>query len=173
MFGEARLLLIEIDGGRERRESFQYRNCGEVVNSNRAYYCDPNNAAQVWNHNMYWLSMAPNGGGEPKAGSKVAAAINDSFGSFGDFAEAFKKAGATQFGSGWAWLVSKGGKLEVRKTPNAECPLTDEGVTTLLTMDVWEHAYYLDYQNKRPDYMEHFLANLANWAFAEQQLAGA
>ena len=130
-----------------------------------------NNAAQVWNHNTYWLSMAPNGGGEPKAGSKVADAINDSFGSFGDFAEAFKTAGATQFGSGWAWLVHKGGKLEVRKTPNAECPLTEDGVTTLLTMDVWEHAYYLDYQNKRPDYMTAWLEHLANWDYAEQQLA--
>ncbi|WP_370338520.1 superoxide dismutase [Parvularcula marina] len=130
-----------------------------------------NNAAQIWNHNVYWLSMSPNGGGEPKAGSKVAAAIKDSFGSYGEFADAFKKAGATQFGSGWAWLVHKGGKLEVRKTPNAECPLTDDGATTLLTMDVWEHAYYLDYQNKRPDYMEHWLSHLANWDYAEQQLA--
>ena len=103
-----------------------------------------NNAAQIWNHNVYWLSMSPNGGGKPKAGSKVEAAINDSFGSYDQFAEAFKTAGATQFGSGWAWLVSNNGKLEVRKTPNAECPLTDKGVVTLLTIDVWEHDYYLD-----------------------------
>lgn len=132
-----------------------------------------NNAAQIWNHNVYWLSMSPNGGGKPKSGSKVEAAINDSFGSYDQFAEAFKTAGATQFGSGWAWLVSNNGKLEVRKTPNAECPLTDEGVVTLLTMDVWEHAYYLDYQNKRPDYMTAWLDHLANWDYAEEMLASA
>ncbi|NNU16918.1 superoxide dismutase [Parvularcula sp. ZS-1/3] len=132
-----------------------------------------NNAAQVWNHTFYWNSMKPNGGGEPAADSKIGAAIKESFGSYDAFKKEFTDAGATQFGSGWAWLVSKGGKLEVRKTLNAETPLTEEGVTPLLTMDVWEHAYYLDYQNARPTYMNSFLDNLVNWDFAEENLAKA
>ncbi len=129
-----------------------------------------NNAAQVWNHTFYWNSMAPNGGGKPSGA--LAKAIDDSFGSFDAFAEKFKTAGATQFGSGWAWLVAKDGKLEVRKTANADTPLTEAGVTPLLTMDVWEHAYYLDFQNRRPDYMGAFLGNLVNWDFAEKNFAG-
>ncbi len=129
-----------------------------------------NNAAQVWNHTFYWHSMRKDGGGEP--GGAMASAIKDSFGSFEDFATAFKNAGATQFGSGWAWLVEKNGKLEVRKTPNAETPLTEAGVKPLLTMDVWEHAYYLDFQNRRPDYMGAFLGHLVNWDFAEKNLQG-
>jgi Fe-Mn family superoxide dismutase len=128
-----------------------------------------NNAAQVWNHTFYWNSMKPNGGGKPSG--KLAQMIDDSFGSYDKFREAFTKAGATQFGSGWAWLVEKGGKLEVRKTPNAETPLTEEGATPLLTMDVWEHAYYLDYQNGRPNYMDAFLDELVNWDFAEKNLS--
>ncbi|ADM09375.1 manganese superoxide dismutase Mn-SOD [Parvularcula bermudensis HTCC2503] len=133
-----------------------------------------NNSAQVWNHNIYWQSMSPNGGGAPKAGSKIAEAIDKSFGSYDEFKAKFKDAGGTQFGSGWAWLVAKkDGSLEILKTLNADCPLTDESVTTLLTMDVWEHAYYLDYQNARPDYMTHFLDNLVNWDFAEERLAAA
>jgi Fe-Mn family superoxide dismutase len=132
-----------------------------------------NNAAQVWNHNFYWQSMSPKGGGEPASNSRIAKAINDSFGSYGSFREAFETAGATQFGSGWAWLVSNGGKLEVRKTPNAETPITDQGVTPLITMDVWEHAYYLDYQNARPKYIQHWLDNVVNWSFAEENLSKA
>ncbi|MCK0069933.1 superoxide dismutase [Kordiimonas laminariae] len=122
-----------------------------------------NNAAQIWNHTFYWHSMAPNGGGKPTGA--LAAKIDEDFGSFDAFVEAFKAAGATQFGSGWAWLVLKDGKLEVVKTPNAECPLTD-GATPLLTMDVWEHAYYIDFQNRRPDYISTFLSDLVNWEFA-------
>lgn len=129
-----------------------------------------NNAAQVWNHTFYWNSMTPNGGGEPSGA--LAAKIDEDFGSFDAFREAFTNAGATQFGSGWAWLVLKNGKLEVTKTANADCPLTD-GATPLLTMDVWEHAYYLDYQNRRPDYMSTFLDKLVNWAFAEENFANA
>ncbi|WOI53635.1 superoxide dismutase [Parvularcula sp. LCG005] len=133
-----------------------------------------NNAAQVWNHTFYWNSMTPSsGGGAPKAGSKLAAAIDEAFGSYDKFKDEFATAGKTQFGSGWAWLVAKGGKLEVRKTANAETPLTEAGVTPLLTMDVWEHAYYLDYQNARPKYIEHWLENLANWDFAEQNFEAA
>ncbi|NVJ99062.1 MAG: superoxide dismutase [Alphaproteobacteria bacterium] len=130
-----------------------------------------NNAAQIWNHTFYWHSMTPNGGGKPEGA--LAAKIDADFGSFDAFVEAFKAAGATQFGSGWAWLVlDNAGKLQVVKTLNAECPLT-EGQTPLLTMDVWEHAYYLDFQNRRPDYIATFLASLLNWAFASENFEKA
>ncbi len=128
-----------------------------------------NNAAQVWNHTFYWHSMSPNGGGAPTGA--IAAKIESSFGSYDAFKEQFAQAGATQFGSGWAWLVQKAdGSLEIRKTANAETPLTDESVTPLLTMDVWEHAYYLDFQNARPAYINTFLDELVNWDFANQNL---
>lgn len=130
-----------------------------------------NNAAQVWNHTFYWNSMNPSGGGS--ATGEVASLIEKDFGSFDSFAEQFKAAGATQFGSGWAWLVVADGKLEVRKTANADTPLTDASVTPLLTMDVWEHAYYLDYQNARPTYMDVFLKELINWDFVNQNLANS
>ena len=130
-----------------------------------------NNAAQVWNHTFYWHSMKPNGGGKPSG--RIGEAIERDFGSYDEFKAKFKEAGATQFGSGWAWLVSKDGKLEIRKTPNAVRPSDDDGATELLTMDVWEHAYYLDYQNARPGYMDAFLDNLVNWDFAEENLAKA
>ena len=130
-----------------------------------------NNAAQVWNHTFYWHSMKPGGGGKPHG--KVAELIERDFGSYDAFREAFSKAGATQFGSGWAWLVLKDGKLAVTKTPNAETPLTEAGVTPLMTMDVWEHAYYLDFQNARPKYIEAFLDKLVNWDFVNQNLADA
>ncbi|WP_374763850.1 superoxide dismutase [Yunchengibacter salinarum] len=129
-----------------------------------------NQAAQVWNHTFYWHSMKPGGGGKPSG--DLAAKIDADFGSFDEFADQFKTAGATQFGSGWAWLVLNNGKLEVTKTLNAGNPMT-EGKTPLLTMDVWEHAYYLDYQNRRPDYMGAFLGNLVNWDFVAENLAKA
>ena len=130
-----------------------------------------NNAAQVWNHTFYWHSMSPNGGGEPSG--ELANKINEGFGSLDTFKEEFANAGATQFGSGWAWLVlDKDGKLAIRKTPNADTTLTG-GDTPLLTMDVWEHAYYLDFQNARPKYIETFLASLINWDFAAQNLQNA
>lgn len=129
-----------------------------------------NNAAQAWNHTFYWNSMKPNGGGQPSG--DLAEKIKANFGSFEQFTEAFKTAGATQFGSGWAWLVLDGTTLKVTKTLNAENPMT-QGQTPLLTMDVWEHAYYLDYQNQRPAYMEAFLNNLVNWDFVAQNLASA
>ncbi|HEY9164403.1 MAG TPA: superoxide dismutase [Magnetovibrio sp.] len=128
-----------------------------------------NNAAQVWNHTFFWNSMKPNGGGKPTGA--IAAAIDAAFGDYDKFKEAFKTAGMTQFGSGWAWLVAKDGKLEIVKTPNAECPLTN-GYTPILTCDVWEHAYYLDFQNRRPDFLEAFLNNLVNWDFANANFAG-
>lgn len=129
-----------------------------------------NNAAQIWNHTFYWRSMAPNGGGKPEGA--LAAKIDEDFGSFDAFVDAFKTAGATQFGSGWAWLVLDGGSLKVVKTANAECPLTD-GMVPLLTMDVWEHAYYIDFQNRRPDYISTFVESLANWTFAAENYAAA
>ena len=130
-----------------------------------------NNAAQVWNHTFFWNSMSPNGGGAPTG--DFAAKIDEAFGSLDGFKEKFKEAGATQFGSGWAWLVvGDGGKLEIVKTPNAENPMT-QGKTPLLTCDVWEHAYYLDYQNRRPDFLAAFLDNLVNWDFAAENLANA
>ena len=128
-----------------------------------------NNAAQVWNHTFYWHSMRPGGGGAPSG--EVAEAINSSFGSYAAFKEAFKNAAVTQFGSGWAWLVLKDGKLEVMKTSNAETPL-GTGAKPLLTCDVWEHAYYLDFQNRRPDYVEAFLNHLVDWDFARVNLIG-
>lgn len=129
-----------------------------------------NQSAQVWNHTFYWNSMSPNGGGAPTG--DIADKINQDFGSYEEFANQFKNAGATQFGSGWAWLVVDGGKLKVEKTLNADTPLV-HGKTPLITMDVWEHAYYLDYQNRRPDYMGAFLEHLINWDFANANLKAA
>jgi superoxide dismutase, Fe-Mn family len=129
-----------------------------------------NNAAQVWNHTFYWQGMKPNGGGQPTGA--LAARIDADFGSFDAFKEQFKAAGATQFGSGWAWLVLDNGVLKITKTPNADLPLA-HGQKALLTMDVWEHAYYLDYQNLRPDYMTTFLDKLVNWDFVAANLAAA
>ncbi len=120
-----------------------------------------NNAAQVWNHTFYFTSFSANGGGTPSGA--LAEAIDKAFGSFDAFKEAFQKAAATLFGSGWAWLVKDAsGELKIVQTSNAGCPLTD-GLTPILTCDVWEHAYYLDYQNKRPDYLGAFW-NIIDWA---------
>jgi Fe-Mn family superoxide dismutase len=126
-----------------------------------------NNAAQVWNHTFYWHSLSPKGGGEPP--SEVASMIKDGFGSAAKFIEEFVQAGMTQFGSGWAWVVKDGNALKITKTPNAENPL-HLGQKPLLTIDVWEHAYYLDYQNKRPDYLNTVLKNLINWEFMIKNL---
>ena len=129
-----------------------------------------NNAAQVWNHSFYWQCIKPNGGGTPSGA--LLDKINADFGSFEKFVEAFKAAGATQFGSGWAWLVLDNGTLKVTKTGNADLPLA-HGQKALLTMDVWEHAYYLDYQNRRPDYISTYLDKLVNWDFVAANLAAA
>jgi Fe-Mn family superoxide dismutase len=129
-----------------------------------------NNAAQAWNHTFYWHSMKPKGGGTPTG--ELAKKIDSDLGGFAKFVEAFKAAGATQFGSGWAWLVLDAGKLAVTKTPNAETPVS-KGQVPLITMDVWEHAYYLDFQNRRPDYITTFLEHLVNWDFAAKNLAGS
>ncbi len=127
-----------------------------------------NNAAQIYNHTLFWESMTPNGGGTPTG--PLLDKINESFGSFDKFKEQFVAAGLGQFGSGWVWLVEANGKLEIVKTPNAETPLTD-GKKPLLVCDVWEHAYYLDYQNKRADFLKVFVDKLANWPGASAKLA--
>ncbi len=129
-----------------------------------------NNSAQVWNHTFYWKSMRPKGGGAPSG--KLKELVERDFGGLENFRKEFANAGATQFGSGWAWLVLDGGKLKCVKTPNAETPLTT-AAKPLITMDVWEHAYYLDWQNRRPDYITAFLEKLLNWDFAAENLARA
>ena len=132
-----------------------------------------NNAAQHFNHAFFWKSMKPNGGGKPEEKSNIAAKINADFGSYEEFASKFKAAAATQFGSGWAWLVLNADKkLEVVASHDAETPLT-AGHTPILTLDVWEHAYYLDYQNRRPDFITAYVDNLINWDFAEANLNAA
>jgi len=126
-----------------------------------------NNAAQVWNHTFYWKSLKGGGGGAP-AGA-VAAKITSTWGSYGKFAEELKNAGVTQFGSGWAWLVLDAGQLKITKTANADTPIA-HGQKPLLTIDVWEHAYYLDYQNRRPDYLTAVIGKLINWDFVNANL---
>ncbi|MCP5140825.1 MAG: superoxide dismutase [Fe] [Chromatiales bacterium] len=128
-----------------------------------------NNAAQVWNHTFYWNCLSPNGGGEPTGA--LADAINGAFGSFEEFKKQFSQTAITTFGSGWAWLVKdKDGKLALRSTSNAANPMTN-GETPLMTCDVWEHAYYIDYRNARPGYVDAFW-KLVNWDFVAANLAG-
>ena len=123
-----------------------------------------NNTAQIWNHTFFWQSMQPNGGGEPTG--EIAKRLKEAFGSYDGFRKEFIAAATGRFGSGWAWLVLDKGKLSVTSTPNAETPFV-KGQTPLLTCDVWEHAYYLDYQNRRPAFVEAFLAHLVNWKHVE------
>lgn len=129
-----------------------------------------NNSAQVWNHTFFWNCMKPNGGGKPTGA--IAEKIDADLGGYEKFVEEFKAAATTQFGSGWAWLVLDNGKLKIVKTGNADLPMA-HGLTALLTVDVWEHAYYLDYQNRRPDFVQAFLDHLVNWDFVNQNLAAA
>ncbi|OGV81133.1 MAG: superoxide dismutase [Lentisphaerae bacterium RIFOXYB12_FULL_65_16] len=126
-----------------------------------------NNAAQAWNHAFYWKCMKPGGGGLPSG--RLMDLMGKSFGSFDEFKKAFLTAGVAQFGSGWVWLVQEGDTVKIVKTSNADTPLA-HGQTALLTCDVWEHAYYLDYQNRRKDFVQAFLDHLANWDFAASQL---
>ncbi len=127
-----------------------------------------NNAAQIWNHTFYWNCLSPNGGGEPTGDAK--AAIEKNFGSFANFKEKFTEASVKTFGSGWAWLVKKSdGSLVIESTSNADTPLKDTSKKALLTCDVWEHAYYIDYRNSRPNYLAAFW-NLVNWDFVSKNL---
>jgi len=127
-----------------------------------------NNAAQAWNHAFYWNSLKPGGGGEPTG--RIADKIKADFGSWVECKKMLAEAAGGQFGSGWAWLVSDGGKLRIAKTPNADTPIMKDGPKPILTIDVWEHAYYLDYQNKRADYVTAVLDHLLNWEFASANL---
>ena len=129
-----------------------------------------NNAAQIWNHTFFWNSLSPNGGGEPEGDLK--AAIERDFGSVDDCRKALTEAVTTHFGSGWAWLVLDGGKLKVESLHDAGNPLT-QGQTPLLTIDAWEHAFYIDHRNAKPKYMEAVLGHLINWDFAAKNLADA
>ena len=129
-----------------------------------------NNAAQVWNHTFFWSCMKPGGGGRPTG--EVARRIDQAFGSYEKFAEQFKATAVGRFGSGWGWLVLDGGALKIVSTANADTPMASKQ-TALLTVDVWEHAYYLDYQNRRPDFVQTFLDQLVNWDFVAANLAQA
>ncbi len=139
-----------------------------VMEAAKAGGCLFNNVGQHYNHSFFWNSISPNGGGQP-AGA-VADAINASFGSYENFKAEFVAGGVGQFGSGWVWLAAEGETLKIVQTANADTPLT-EGLKPILVCDVWEHAYYLDFQNRRPDFLSSFLDNLVNWEFANQNLA--
>ncbi|HTT96715.1 MAG TPA: superoxide dismutase [Rhizomicrobium sp.] len=136
---------------------------GKTANEEKKIF---NNAGQVWNHDFYWRSLSPKA---TLLGGKLEQSINRDFGDVDTLIKELAEAGKTQFGSGWAWLVSRDGKLSVEKTSNAENPMA-EGINCLLTIDVWEHAYYLDYQNERPKYLEAVLTKLINWDFAGENL---
>ncbi len=157
--GYVKKLNAAIDGTELASKSLE-----EIIKAGGATF---NNAAQVWNHTFYWHSMKPGGGGAPSG--KIAEAIKGTFGSYDNFREAFSKAAATLFGSGWTWLIADGGKLSITQTKDADTPITG-GATPLITLDVWEHAYYIDYRNARPDYIATFLDSLINWDFANQNL---
>jgi Fe-Mn family superoxide dismutase len=127
-----------------------------------------NNAAQIWNHNLYWVSMSPNGGGAPKGAAGDA--ITKAFGDYETFKKEFTAAAVGQFGSGWAWLVLDGDNLKITATSNADLPMK-HGQTAILTCDVWEHAYYVDYRNRRPDYVTTFLDHLINWDLVDKAVS--
>ena len=127
-----------------------------------------NNAAQHWNHSFFWNCLSPDGGGKP--GGDLLAAIEKDFGSYDSFAQKFAAATTAQFGSGWGWLVKKGSKLEIMTTANADLPMK-HGATALLTVDVWEHAYYIDYRNARPKFVETVMNELVNWEFVAKNFA--
>ena len=129
-----------------------------------------NNAAQTWNHTFFWNCLRPNGGGKP--GSQIAQRIDSDLGGLDAFKKTFAETAVNTFGSGWAWLAMKDGKLEIMSTSNADNPLT-KGATPLLTIDVWEHAYYVDYENRRPEFVAAVIDKLLNWEFAEKQMANA
>lgn len=153
----------------EANQEMAYEDLEKIIllskDSNPAIF---NNAAQIWNHTFFWHSIKPNGGGKPDG--EILTQIEKDFGSYEQFATEFKQAAATQFGSGWAWLVFHNQKLQIVKTANADTPITD-GMHPILNCDVWEHAYYIDYRNKRPDYLDTFMKHMINWDFANKNFA--
>lgn len=156
--------VSKLNAAVEADSALQVKTLEEIIRSTSGGVF--NNAAQVWNHTFYWNGLSPEGGGEPTGA--LAKAIDEAFGSFNQFKEKFTTAGGGNFGSGWTWLVKKAdGSIDIVNTDDAETPITDESVTALLTMDVWEHAYYIDYRNARPDYMNSFF-KLVNWSFVEE-----
>lgn len=158
--------VVKLNGLIEGTE-FADKSLEEIVKTSEAGVF--NNAAQIWNHTFYWNCLSPNGGGA--ATGAIADAINASFGSFEKFAEDFTNSAINNFGSSWTWLVKNAdGSLAIVNTSNAATPLTDEGVTPLLTVDLWEHAYYIDFRNVRPDYMAAFW-KLVNWDFVNANFA--
>ncbi|WP_144186141.1 superoxide dismutase [Elioraea rosea] len=167
--------VTALNGFVEKDANLQGKSLEEIV---KMSYGKPdmagvfNNAGQHWNHNLFWPCMKPNGGGALPG--KLEAKITSDFGSLDKFKDAFKQAGATQFGSGWAWLVvGKDGKLATAKTPNGSNPLAEGTGTAILGVDVWEHSYYLDFRNRRPDYLTNFLEKLVNWEYVDSLLAKA
>ena len=166
--------VVALNGFVEKDASLQGKSLEEIIKGSynvaekTAVF---NNAGQILNHNQFWLSLSPKGGKIP---GKLEAKIKEDFGSVEAFKEQFKQAGVTQFGSGWAWLVlSPEGKLKVTKTPNASTPVATGEGKVLLVYDVWEHAYYIDFRNRRPDYISNFLDKIANYEWAEAQLLSA
>lgn len=156
----------KLNAALEQNAEFSGKSLEEIVKSSTGPIF--NNAAQVWNHTFYWHCLSPNGGGKPTG--KILELIEKNFGSFEAFSEKFTNNAINNFGSGWTWLVQKGkDQLEIINTSNAETPLTNENVNVLLTVDVWEHAYYVDYRNARPNYLNAFW-NLVNWDFVNQNL---
>jgi Fe-Mn family superoxide dismutase len=161
--------VTALNGFVEKDAALQGKSLDEIVKATAAAGGPVfNNAGQHWNHIVFWQNLSPNGGKIP---GKLEAKINADFGSVAAFKDAFKAAGASQFGSGWAWLVlGSDGKLKVTKTPNGSNPLATGEGKVLLAVDVWEHSYYLDFRNRRPDYLGNFVDSLANYEYAEAQL---
>ena len=166
-YGKHHSTYVEKLNGMVPGTEFEGKSLEEVIKTSSGGVF--NNAAQIWNHSFYWECLSPNGGGD--ASGAVAKAIDAAFGSFADFKKAFTDAAVGNFGSGWTWLVKNSdGSVAIVNTSNAETPLTDSSVTPLLTVDVWEHAYYIDYRNARPKYMDAFWA-LVNWEFVNKNFA--
>lgn len=164
--------ITALNGFVEKDPALQGKSLDEIVQATAATPGPVfNNAGQHWNHILFWENLSPNGGGIP---GKLQAKIDSDLGGTDKFKEAFKQAATTQFGSGWAWLVlGRDGKLAVTKTPNGSNPLATGEGRVLLALDVWEHSYYLDFRNRRPDYVQNYLDKLANYEWAEAQLSAA
>lgn len=166
-YGKHHATYVDKLNGLVENTDFAGKSLEEVVKTSEGGIF--NNAAQIWNHTFYWSSLSPNGGGEPTGA--ILTAINQAFGSFAVFKEQFNDKAVNNFGSSWTWLVKKtDGSLDIINTGNAATPLTEDGITPLLTVDLWEHAYYIDYRNSRPDYLKGFWS-LVNWDFANANYA--